>query len=219
MLTGEEEVTTSEARGEVLGDYSPVVTLFTISEAAQRCGVSTRKIRRLVESGAFPDARQDEGAARTARVWRIPVPDLLAAGLVPNRDPFAVSDPGGGAEIESRDSQGDAAAKVYADSAEIIDRLRRENDALRSEKQILESNLLDLRLNVSDLRSAILLLEAGRLEAESAPESQVQLPQAEEENGLDRLSEIPISGPRPALVENTEKSAQRRGFWGWVRDL
>ena len=62
----------------------------TLSEAASACGVSRSTIRRKHESGTFPGAWKDaEGA------WRVPVEDLLAAGLRPGRPspPDAASEP------------------------------------------------------------------------------------------------------------------------------
>lgn len=48
----------------------------TLSEAAQRAGVSRSTIRRRHEAGKFPNAHLDGGE------WRIPIEDLEDAGLV-----------------------------------------------------------------------------------------------------------------------------------------
>jgi hypothetical protein len=53
----------------------------TISEAAQACNVHRNTVRRHLDRGDFPGAYQEE---RT-HSWYIPVPDLEAAGLRPNR--------------------------------------------------------------------------------------------------------------------------------------
>jgi excisionase family DNA binding protein len=50
--------------------------LLTLSEAAQRCGVSRSTVRRALDAGQLPGAVQD-----ARRVWRVPVSALTAAGL------------------------------------------------------------------------------------------------------------------------------------------
>lgn len=62
----------------------------TLSEAAAACGVSRSTIRRKHETGAFPSAWKDSEGA-----WRVPVEDLLGAGLRPGRPspPDALSGP------------------------------------------------------------------------------------------------------------------------------
>ena len=49
---------------------------WTLSEAVERMEVSRSTLRRRLEAGAFPNAAQDPGGA-----WRVPLPDLLAAGF------------------------------------------------------------------------------------------------------------------------------------------
>lgn len=56
--------------------------IWTLTEAAQRTGVSRSTLRRRLSAGAFPNARQDAGGA-----WLVPVEDLLAAGLSLSRPP------------------------------------------------------------------------------------------------------------------------------------
>lgn len=51
---------------------------WTISDAADRVGVSRSTIRRYRESGKFPHAFKD-----SAGVWKVPLEDLLAVGLRP----------------------------------------------------------------------------------------------------------------------------------------
>ena len=53
---------------------------YTLSEAADACGVSRATIRRRLDAKAFPNAYKDaEGT------WLVPIADLGAAGLTPNR--------------------------------------------------------------------------------------------------------------------------------------
>lgn len=51
----------------------------TLTAAAEACGVSRRTIRRRLDAGHFPNAWQESGGVR-----RVPVVDLIAAGLHPN---------------------------------------------------------------------------------------------------------------------------------------
>ncbi len=63
----------------------------TLSEAASVCGVSRSTIRRKHEAGDFPNAFK----SGPDNAWRIPVTDLLGAGLNPGRPspPDEVSEP------------------------------------------------------------------------------------------------------------------------------
>ena len=51
---------------------------FTLAEAATLVGVSRSSIRRRLDKGAFSDAYKTSGG-----IWKIPLTDLLAAGLKP----------------------------------------------------------------------------------------------------------------------------------------
>ncbi len=51
------------------------------AEAARRCGVSTATIRRARSDGRLP------GAVETDEGWRIPIPELIAAGLMDRTTP------------------------------------------------------------------------------------------------------------------------------------
>jgi len=52
----------------------------SVQEAAAACRVSDDTIYRRIKSGVFPNARQDAGA------WRVPLADLIRAGLRPSID-------------------------------------------------------------------------------------------------------------------------------------
>jgi hypothetical protein len=65
----------------------------TVTEAALAAGVNRRSLRRRLEGGVFPNAYRDAGTQGPASgPWRIPVGDLLDAGLTldepqePDRD-------------------------------------------------------------------------------------------------------------------------------------
>jgi hypothetical protein len=57
---------------------------FTVGEVVERCGVSKSTVKRRLREGSFPSAFQDD-PANPQSPWRIPVEDLLAAGLNPGR--------------------------------------------------------------------------------------------------------------------------------------
>ncbi len=58
--------------------------VFTVGEVVDRCGVSKSTVKRRLREGAFPGAFQEE-PANAQSPWRIPVEDLLAAGLNPGK--------------------------------------------------------------------------------------------------------------------------------------
>lgn len=57
---------------------------FTVGEVVERCGVSKSTVKRRLRDGAFPNATQDD-PTNPQSPWRIPIEDLLAAGLNPGR--------------------------------------------------------------------------------------------------------------------------------------
>src|SRR5438552_2174901 len=62
----------------------PIARALTIREAELATGINSRSIRRRLAAGTFPGAFKDADRDRpNARVWRIPVEDLEAAGLGP----------------------------------------------------------------------------------------------------------------------------------------
>ena len=89
---------------------SPERPSLTLSEAAGQCGVSRSTIRRKHESGAFPSAFKDgEGA------WRVPVTDLIAAGLTPGRPspPDQVSEASEQARAATRHRAGERVDRAH----------------------------------------------------------------------------------------------------------
>ena len=62
----------------------PSARALTIREAEYATGINSRSIRRRLAAGVFPRAYKDTDCDQPdARVWRIPVGDLEAAGLGP----------------------------------------------------------------------------------------------------------------------------------------
>ncbi len=70
-------LTTGDTHAPVVG--VPGVT-FTVREAARSCAVHANTVRRRLKGGEFPNAFRDHTGT-----WRIPVVDLEAAGLRPQR--------------------------------------------------------------------------------------------------------------------------------------
>ncbi len=56
---------------------------WTLSEAAEHTGMSRSTLRRRLDQGKFPGAYRDQ-----AKQWRIPLTDLLAAGITPVQGVF-----------------------------------------------------------------------------------------------------------------------------------
>ncbi len=117
---------------------------FTLSEAEQVTGASRSTLRRRLAEQAFPNAYK----AGRGQEWRIPVEDLLAAGLPVNRPTAAVStasDHGqGGADLGHRVAELEALLAVERARREAAEQLAAERAA-----------------RVDDLRVALRLLEAG----------------------------------------------------------
>lgn len=114
---------------------------WTITEVAQRCGVSKSTVRRYREDGKFPDAFKDE-----AQQWRIPIEDLLAVGWRPN-------DPSKGSSLVSTPDEpvsGPTERERELESLLAIERAKREA-AERIASMAQES--------VEDLRRAMRMLE------------------------------------------------------------
>src|SRR6266540_5567729 len=123
----------------------------SISEAAKICGVKRRTIRRRHQAGEFEHAFKDP-----AGTWRIPVKDLVAAGLRPT----VVSYPDEPRIVFSADSQ--------------ADRLLTEVAVLRERVRALEIIAKEREERVIDLRTILRMLPAPKVADEAA------LPRAEE---------------------------------------
>lgn len=125
---------------------------WSISEAAERCGVSRSTVRRYREAGRFPSAFKD-----TAGGWMIPLPDLLAVGWKPNAP-----------EPEPALSQ----PSEQPSSPALEERIRELEQALSSERaarESAESLAASFRQNAEDLRMALRMIEGPKLIAPEQP--------------------------------------------------
>jgi hypothetical protein len=186
--------------------------VFTMVEAAKRSGVSRSSIQRMHAAGKFPNAYQAPGSS-PSRPWLIPLADLLAAGLLGRS---VVSSSERASEQRGERATGDDGHAERA-AAQLLQELTTERARRAALEQLIavKDQVIDAQQNTIDALQRLL----GPGNDDNTPKPDMQSPRAEEENGSDRLSEIPISGPTPAMVENPEKTAQPRGFWGWLRDL
>ena len=128
----------------------------TLSEAAEACGVSRSTVRRKHEAGEFPNAYK----AGPDNAWRIPVTDLLAAGLKPGRPspPDAVSEP----------DERVRSATVTLPKAE-LDALREQLHAERTRALVAEARLSERGETVDALKEALSEARQRAIEAAPAP--------------------------------------------------
>jgi hypothetical protein len=116
----------------------------SISEAAQVCGVRRRTIRRRHQAGEFEHAFKDPDGS-----WKIPVNDLIAAGLRPN----VVADPD--------------EPRIMFTATSQVDRLRMEVSVLRERVRALEVIARERGERVTDLRTILRMLPAPTEPVES----------------------------------------------------
>lgn len=126
----------------------------TLSEAANMCAVSRSTIRRRHEAGDFPNAYK----TGPDNAWRIPVTDLLAAGLNPGRPspPDEVSEP----DERSR-------AETVTLPRSDLDALHEQLVAERLRAAVAEARLSERGQTVDALKEA--LSEARQRAIEAAP--------------------------------------------------
>lgn len=143
----------------------------SISEAAQICGVRRRTIRRRHQAGEFEHAFKEPDGS-----WRIPVDDLVAAGLRPN----VVTDP--------------EEPRIVFSAASQVDRLRVEVAVLRERVRALEVIARERGERVTDLRTILRMLPGARGVEESAAPPVEEEPslEAEEEPLVEAREEPPV---------------------------
>lgn len=129
---------------------------WSISDAADRVGVSRSTIRRYRESGKFPHAFKD-----SAGVWKVPLEDLLAVGLRPVDPALSVVPEPVESGLSERVRELEAALAVE----------RARNEGLQRVAAAAEANAADLRL-------ALRMLESGPVAAQNEPVSSTSEPVA-----------------------------------------
>ena len=122
-------------------DEEPREPSMTITEAAQAAGVARSTVRRRLDLEEFPRAwREPEPPQR----WRVPVADLLAAGLDVHRP-------------SRQDSEPDPEPPRLPETA----RLAAELELERARRQAAEALAQERLDRIEDLRASMRQLEAG----------------------------------------------------------
>jgi len=165
------------------GNREPLA--LSISEAAKICGVKRRTIRRRHQAGEFQHAFRDPDGT-----WRIPVNDLVAAGLRPT----FVSDPD--------------EPRIVFPAASQVDRLRTEVAVLRERVRALEIIAKEREERVTDLRTILRMLPAPKVAVEAVlPRAEERLPPTLDTEEEPVEQEVP---EQPASEEVREAPAPRR---------
>lgn len=126
---------------------------WTISEAVERTGASRSTIRRYRDAAKFPHAYKD-----TAGIWRVPIEDLLAAGL-------KVSDPAQAEQVNQPSDQAHPEPDQAAQSLrEQVAELERALAVEQARNEGLERLAQAAQDNARDLRQALRMLEVSRPE-------------------------------------------------------
>lgn len=143
--------------------------MLTLSDAAAACSVSRSTIRRRREDGAFPNAVQDEAGA-----WRIPVDDLLAAGLHLSRMGAPNEAAGQGRSVPAghaadqgneTDEQGGPVSVLHAR----VGALELELAVERERRLAAERLAAERAARVEDLRTSLRMLDVGWTPPQPAP--------------------------------------------------
>ncbi|GAA2639890.1 helix-turn-helix domain-containing protein [Streptomyces axinellae] len=190
--------------------------MLTQRQAADACEVSRTTIRRRREEGAFPNAVLSEGT------WRIPVEDLLAAGLRLHAP--APPDPGhddGQEEAAAGVGAGESPGHTMATLTE-VERLRAELAELRREaaeaeagRRAAEAEARVLRemdaariAHIADLQQALAALAP-------APE-RAEIP-ASRPRPVSEAPASPASPEQPGADGGAQEPGPRRRWWGGRR--
>lgn len=142
---------------------------WTVAQAARECGVSADTIRRRLKADAFPNA--DRSGKQGA--WRIPVEDLIGAGLTPGKPSapaYAVpKQPIGTAHMHNDSAH---TQDAYARANSLVKELEEARAALGKKDMQIEAahtRIADLQANVSDLRTSLRMLEPPKPAAPAQP--------------------------------------------------
>ncbi|MEU3330207.1 helix-turn-helix domain-containing protein [Streptomyces albus] len=191
--------------------------LLTQREAAAACDVSRTTIRRRREAGEFPGAVQVDGT------WKIPVEDLLAAGLrlhapaPPDPAPEPRGDQGQGEAMASAGA-GHGPGQEEAIAAEIerlrteLAQAREELTAERTRRLVAETEANERAEHIANLQMALTALvpalERAAIPAPAAPTNPVSNPGS---------VPVPAAPADPAETAETQQPAPRRRWWGGRR--
>ncbi len=170
---------------------APLLTrpVFTLKDAAQRCGVSFSTIRRRREEGSFPNAYKT-----TDGEWRVPVEDLLAVGLNP------ASEPQPNESVQAVHKEDLLSSLEVAELRRELDRAHARIEVEQAHRAAAERVAEERERSLQDLRSALRLI---------APPAPAPEPTAPEQPA----PEIDPSTPEPATLTGAFRSwrAARRG--------
>jgi hypothetical protein len=156
-------------------------TALTLSEAAAACGVSRSTVKRKLAE--FGNAYRDGDG-----VWRVPIADLLGAGLKLRPRPGQTVDQGHDPGVNGAD-QGQ------------IQQLAAELAAERMARQVAETKVMLLTANLEDLRYSLRAI-SGPPRVQEAPPVAEAPPQP-----------APVQAPLPVV----EQPPPRRSWWARIR--
>lgn len=132
---------------------------WTISRAADECGVSRDTIKRHRAAGDFPNATQNSRGH-----WSIPIDDLIAAGLQPGKprtgaDVHQGKPPvhQGSAPVQSSDAPGARTSAAPDEAAELRTQIELLQVRLDAESRLR----IAAEQNAADLRTSLRMLESG----------------------------------------------------------
>jgi excisionase family DNA binding protein len=159
---------------------------WTLTEAAERTGVSRSTVRRYREAGKLPGAFKD-----SAGTWRFPLESLLAAGL-------KIVEPAQDERLTMPTEQGrpDAEQPTAELRLRILE-LEKELAVEQAHRAGLERLAEAAEANARDLRMALRMLEAGK--AEPAQVERVGTPS-------EHAASVAVSSPE-------QPSRKRRWWW------
>ena len=168
---------------------------WTISEVVERTGASRSTIRRYRDAGKFPHAFKD-----SAGMWRVPIEDLLAAGL-------SVSDPARAEQVSQVIEQVQPDPEQATNLREKVNELERALAVEQARNEGLQRAASAAEQNARDLRQALRMLEVSRPE------------QATTEH-LGTVTEQAVSSPAEqsmnSPVTTLEQPVGRMGLTGWL---
>lgn len=178
---------------------------WTLTEAAERTGVSRSSMRRYREAGRFPNAFKDSTGA-----WRFPLEDLLAIGLRP-------VDPAHAEQVSMPTEQGQPGrlAELELEVVELRSRLAVERERSAGLERLAQA----AEANARDLRMALRMLEGGRAErpAERGPELPQSMPVEQAMSGPLSRAEQPTAGQAVSVAERPGEG-RSLGWLGKLRD-